>query len=55
MPYYTTQPHKKQTLFILFYCFFIHFLLDKVFSKNLCKSLTVNELRGRDPPVGVTP
>ena len=24
---------------------FFHFLLDKVFCKNLCKSLVINELR----------
>ena len=29
---------------------FFHFLLDKVFSKNLCKSLVIKDLRGAGMP-----
>jgi hypothetical protein len=47
-----TIPHNriKCKLFLSFFFFFIviffHFLLDRVFSINLCKSLVINELWG---------
>ena len=51
-----TIPHNrtKVKMFLSFFFFFIviffHFLLDKVFSKNLCKSLAINELRSAGFP-----
>ena len=56
-----TIPHNrtKVKLFLPFLFFFIviffHFLLDKVFSKNCCKSLVINELRMLGGASRVTP
>ena len=51
MPNYTTQSHKSQVFFIFIFIYFFHFLLDKVFRKNLCKLLVIKELwlRGHPP------
>ena len=45
---YTTGSNRSQMFFIVI---FFHFLLDKVFRKNLCKSLVIKELwlRGHPP------
>jgi len=43
------------SFFLFFIVIFFHFLLDKGFSKNLCKSLAINELRARGRPARASP
>ena len=55
IPHNRTKVKRFLSFFFFFIVIFFHFLLDKGFRKNLCKSLVINELRARGRPARVTP